>query len=106
MLLAFSFNGCATRDGASAAKKTKGDNARELYARNCAACHGPGGEGKQVGTLNVPALREGRAAQDPDARLLSQIHDGGNGMPPFKFTLTDDEIQELLRFVREELQKK
>jgi mono/diheme cytochrome c family protein len=27
-------------------------------------------------------------------------------MPPFKFTLDDDEIQSLLRFVREELQKK
>ncbi len=90
----------------SAAKRTKGDDARELFARNCAACHGPSGEGKQIGTLQVPTLREGRAAQDPDARLLTQIHDGGNGMPPFKFTLTDDQIQDLLRFVREELQKK
>jgi len=97
---------CSTRDGVSAARKTKADAARELYARNCAACHGPAGEGKQVGTLRVPPLREGRAVEDPDARLLSQIHDGGNGMPPFKFTLTDDEIQSLLRFVREEIQKK
>jgi mono/diheme cytochrome c family protein len=105
-LLVFSFNACATRDGVSAAKGAKDDSARELYARNCAACHGPEGEGKQVGTLSVPTLREGRAAQDPDARLLSQIHDGGNGMPPFKFTLTDDEIQDLLRFVREDLQGK
>lgn len=97
---------CATRDDVSATKKTKDGDARELYARNCAACHGPVGEGKQVGTLSVPTLREGRAAQDPDARLLSQIHDGGNGMPPFKFTLTDDQIQDLLRFVREEIQGK
>ena len=103
-LSVLSFSACATRDGASAAKKTKDGGARELYARNCAVCHGPGGEGKQVGTLTVPPLREGRAAQDPDAQLLKQIHDGGNGMPPFKFTLTDDEIQDLLRFVREEIQ--
>jgi mono/diheme cytochrome c family protein len=95
---------CATGDNSAAAKKTGDDSARELFARNCAACHGPSGEGKQIGTLQVPTLREGRAAQDPDARLLSQIHDGGKGMPPFKFTLTDDQIQELLRFVREELQ--
>jgi alcohol dehydrogenase (cytochrome c)/quinohemoprotein ethanol dehydrogenase len=104
--LAFLSSACATRDDVSAAKRTKDGNARELYARNCAACHGPDGEGKQVGTLRVPPLREGRAAQDPDARLLSQIHDGGNGMPPFKFTLTDDEIQVLLRFVRTDIQKK
>ena len=96
----------ATGDGGSAVKKAEGDATRELFARNCAACHGPSGEGKQVGTLVVPTLRSGRAAEDPDARLLAQIHDGGKGMPPFKFTLTDDQIQELLRFVREELQRK
>jgi mono/diheme cytochrome c family protein len=95
---------CVTGDNSAAAKKAGDDDARELFARNCAACHGPSGEGKQIGTLQVPTLREGRAAQDPDARLLTQIHDGGNGMPPFKFTLTDDQIQALLRFVREELQ--
>lgn len=96
---------CVTGD-VSAVKRSKEPDARELFARNCAACHGQSGEGKQVGTLQVPPLREGRAAQDPDARLLAQIHDGGNGMPPFKYTLTDDEIQSLLHFIREELQKK
>jgi quinohemoprotein ethanol dehydrogenase len=96
---------CVTGDVA-AVKKAEGDTARELFARNCAACHGQAGEGKQVGTLQVPPLREGRAVQDPDARLLSQIHDGGNGMPPFKFTLTDEQIQDLLRFVRAEIQRK
>jgi len=96
---------CVTRDGGAVAV-SKTDATRELFARNCAACHGPSGEGKQVGTLQVPTLRAGRAAEDADARLLAQIHDGGNGMPPFKFTLTDEQIQDLLRFVREELQKK
>jgi quinohemoprotein ethanol dehydrogenase len=96
---------CSAGDVA-AVKKTEGDDARELFARNCAVCHGPSGEGKQVGTLQVPPLREGRAVEDPDARLLSQIHDGGKGMPPFKFTLTDEQIQDLLRFVREEIQKR
>ncbi|HYY98317.1 MAG TPA: c-type cytochrome, partial [Pyrinomonadaceae bacterium] len=61
---------CATGDNGVAARKAEGDSARELFARNCAACHGPSGEGKQLGTLQVPTLREGRAAQDPDARLL------------------------------------
>ena len=100
---------CSPRGGAGNEAPTKRGGepaARELFARNCATCHGPVGEGKQVGTLVVPTLREGRAAQDTDARLLSQIHDGGKGMPPFKWTLTDDEIQALLHFVREDLQGK
>lgn len=80
------------------------DPTRELFQRNCAVCHGQQGEGRQLGTLNVPSLRTGRAATDPDQRLLAQIHDGGNGMPPFKYSLTDEQIQDLLRFVREDLQ--
>jgi mono/diheme cytochrome c family protein len=80
------------------------DPTRELFQRNCAACHGREGEGRQIGTLTVPSLREGRAAADTDARLLTQIHDGGKGMPPFKDSLTDEQIADLLRFVRERLQ--
>src|SRR5205085_12198733 len=80
------------------------DPARELFQRNCAVCHGRQGEGREVGTLKVPSLREGRAAADTDERLLAQIHDGGKGMPPFKYSLTDEQIADLLRFVREGLQ--
>jgi mono/diheme cytochrome c family protein len=97
---------CGPSQPAGNAAQGGGDRTRELYARNCAVCHGPQGEGKQMGTLQVPTLRAGRAAEDPDSRLFSQIHDGGNGMPPFRYTLNDDEIQDLLRFVREELQGK
>jgi mono/diheme cytochrome c family protein len=93
---------CSPRAGDKAA--TAADPSRELFERNCAVCHGKEGEGREVGTLKVPSLREGRAAADPDERLLAQIRDGGNGMPPFKYTLTDEQIDDLLRFVRERLQ--
>lgn len=94
--------GCSTREGSKA--QADSDPARELFQRNCAACHGRDGEGKQIGTLKAPSLREGRAATDTDERLLTQIHDGGNGMPPFKYSLTDEQIDDLLRFVRGDLQ--
>ena len=99
--LALSSAGCSTHGDARA---QAADPARELFERNCAACHGQQGEGKQIGTLKAPSLREGRAATDTDERLLTQIHDGGNGMPPFKYSLTDEQIDDLLRFVRGELQ--
>jgi len=92
---------CAPREQRPA---RSADPTRELFQRNCAICHGQKGEGRQVGTLTVPSLRAGRAAADPDDRLLTQIQNGGNGMPPFKWSLTDDQMQDLLRFVREDLQ--
>lgn len=98
---ALAFTACAARAGKRAAAT---DPTHELFQRNCSMCHGAQGEGKQVGTLKVPSLREGRPATDPDERLFAQVHDGGNGMPPFKYTLTDEQIQDLVRFVREELQ--
>ena len=99
--LALAATACATRDAVTA---RSADPARELFQRNCAACHGHEGEGRQIGTLNVPSLRAGRAATDPDERLSAQIHEGGNGMPPFKYSLTDEQIGDLLRFVRDSLQ--
>lgn len=93
---------CSTHGEAPA--DAHADPTRALFQRNCAMCHGHEGEGQQVGTLSVPALREGKPATDPDERLFAQISNGGNGMPPFKYSLTDEQIQDLMRFVREEIQ--
>jgi mono/diheme cytochrome c family protein len=102
-LVALSSASCAPRDNT---KAKAADPALELFQRNCAVCHGHEGEGREIGTLKVPSLREGRAATDTDERLLTQIHDGGNGMPPFKYSLTDEQIDDLLRFVRDGLQER
>ena len=99
--------GCDARGGKPApAAAAAADQTRTTFERNCAVCHGPQGEGKQLGTLNVPTLRAGAAVTDPDEKLFRQIRDGGHGMPPSKYTLTDEQIEALVRFVREEIQKK
>jgi mono/diheme cytochrome c family protein len=85
-------------------KAQNDDPTRAIFERQCAVCHGQKGEGRQVGSLNVPALAAGRPATDPDERLFAQISNGGNGMPPFKFSLTDEQIKDLVRFVREDIQ--
>jgi len=97
--------GCDTRAG-KPAPAASGNTTRITYERSCMICHGPQGEGKQLGTLKIPSLREGAPLTDPDERLFSQIADGGKGMPPFKHTLDDRQIQDLVRFIREEIQKK
>jgi mono/diheme cytochrome c family protein len=79
---------------------------RVVYERTCATCHGLQGEGKELGTMKVPSLRQGAVLTDPDDKLFKQISDGGKGMPPFKYTLDDRQINDLVRFIREEIQKK
>lgn len=58
-----------------------------------------------VASKAVPSLKIGKPVTDPDEQLIKQITNGGNGMPPFKYTLTDDEIRQLLKYVRNELQQ-
>jgi mono/diheme cytochrome c family protein len=102
--LALSAGGCASRAQKPAA--TGAVTPRVLYERNCAVCHGPRGEGTQLGTMKTPPLNAGAALTDPDEKFFKQISDGGNGMPPFKHTLDDKQIEDLVRFIREELQGK
>lgn len=83
--------------------------ARGVFAKNCQTCHGPIGAGGPVkledGTkLKVPNLREGHAVRHPDSDFLKQINKGGDGMPAFKDKLTPQQIDELIRFIRQEFQ--
>lgn len=79
---------------------------RGVYSGVCARCHkqdGTGGpaeldDGK---TLKVPSLRE-HGRKDSDAHLAKQIREGGDGMPAFKTRLSEEQITELVRFVRKE----
>jgi mono/diheme cytochrome c family protein len=104
LALAAALAGCDSRAGrpASAVAET----VRANYERNCATCHGPRGEGKQLGTLTVPSLRQGSPLTRTDEQLFAQISDGGKGMPPFKYTFDDPRIKDLVRFIRTEFQGK
>ncbi len=95
--------------GACASRAQKPANAGAvpvgvLYKQNCAVCHGPRGEGTQLGTMKIPPLSSGAALTDSDELFFKQIADGGKGMPPFKHTLDDKQIEDLVRFIREEIQ--
>jgi mono/diheme cytochrome c family protein len=70
---------------------------REVFAGNCAACHGGRGEG---GT--GPALAGESAYTDPEA-VVDQIRDGGGGMPAFGDRLSEQELADVSAFVVREL---
>jgi len=82
---------------------------RTSYEKNCKLCHGANGEGGPVklddGTkLKVPSLREGHALKHPDSDFVKQITKGGDGMPAFGEKLKPEEINEMIRFIRQEFQ--
>jgi mono/diheme cytochrome c family protein len=82
---------------------------RAIYAKDCQNCHAVDGTGGRVKledgkTLRVPSFREGHALKHSDADFRRQIREGGDGMPAFKDKMTPSQIDELVRFVRQEFQ--
>src|SRR5216683_1460005 len=71
------------------------------------ASHGPDGSGSEVGkTMNVPDLRSPAVQKRPDAELAQVIANGKGGMPPFKNSLSEDQIHSMVSCVRSLHQKK
>ncbi len=96
--------GAANANGAGDALAS----ARSTYNNACAKCHQPNGEGGTVDVdgdkLRVPSFKGGHALKHSDAEYAKQIADGGEGMPKFKGRLTDQQINDLVRFIRAEFQ--
>lgn len=88
---------------ALAASTNKEDPAKEkagagLYRdKGCAYCHGADG----TGTKKAPALTDlWKDKTWTDEKLTSQILDGGKKMPPFRDSVTDDELADLIAYLR------
>lgn len=102
----------ANADGSADANTALTDElsqARTIYGERCTKCHGANADGGRVEfdnvRLKVPSLREGRARNHSDERLTRQITNGGDGMPAFKGKLTEEEINALVRFIRQDFQQ-
>lgn len=82
--------------------------ARANFAKHCVTCHGANGEGGRVEVegkrLKVPSLTKGHALEHPDDELIKQIAEGDDEMPAFKDKLSSQEINDLVDFIRKELQ--
>jgi len=84
--------------------------ARVNYAANCEACHGPTGEGGLVKVDNkqikVPSLKAEHAVKHTDEQITKMITNGEEAMPSFKDKMSAQEIQDMVRYVRKEIQGK
>jgi mono/diheme cytochrome c family protein len=83
----------------SASQKGDAEKAGAILFRDkgCTYCHGVGG----IGTKKAPPLNglHKDKAWTPE-RLTSQILNGGRKMPPFRDSVTDDEVTDLIAYLR------
>jgi mono/diheme cytochrome c family protein len=98
VVLAALFAGCGGDDEEEPAPGGGGGGAgaEQLFSDNCANCHtlaAAGASGK-VGP-NLDQLRPGSDL------LVSQITNGGGGMPAFKGKLSEEQIQQISDYVAE-----
>ena len=82
--------------------------AKTAYGQFCTACHQDKGEGGMVKIegkrIKVPSLLEGHGLEHSDAEFAKQIAQGGDGMPAFKDRLNDKQINDLVRYIRRDIQ--
>jgi cytochrome c6 len=72
-------------------------NGQQLYQRYCGACHGFRGEGIAP---EAPKFQRGERLDQPDMMLMQSVKTGKKTMPPFFGILKDQEILDVLSYVR------
>jgi cbb3-type cytochrome c oxidase subunit III len=77
------------------------DAGGDLFKQKCAMCHGA--DGKGYAALKTPDFTDPKVqASLTDAQIIETIKNGkpGTAMPPFKDSLTDDQIASLVKYLR------
>jgi cytochrome c6 len=78
------------------------DDAAALYKAKCASCHAADGSGDTpVGKkLGVKAFNAPDVAKNSDAAWTEATKKGKGKMPAYEGKLTDDQIKELVKYMR------
>jgi cytochrome c6 len=90
---------CSVAVAQDAAKAPAG---AEIFKSKCVLCHGADGSGntplgKQLQAANLHSKEVQKLGNDEMHKI---IHDGQANMPPFEDKLTDDEIDQVIQYVR------
>ena len=81
--------------------------AAQSFKSNCVVCHGADGTGTPTGkSLKAPDLHSDAVQKMTDQQIEDQIANGKNNMPPFKSTLSKDQIAALAVYVHSAFGKK
>jgi mono/diheme cytochrome c family protein len=86
-------------------------SARDLYVKNCANCHKESGEGGPVVVdgrkMKPDNLTDDRRKKLSDDKYMKVMIEGieDEGMPAFKDKLSEDQMRQIIKYIRVELQK-
>lgn len=87
-------------------------SARKIYSETCVKCHkqdGTGGVTDIEGTkIKAPNFTADRVKNEPDSEYIEIIENGAkeDGMPAYKGKISDEDIKNLVKFIRREFQGK
>jgi cytochrome c6 len=80
----------------------RADDGATVFKAKCAMCHGPDGSGStpagkamKARDFSLPEVQS-----QSDAQLTEIVTNGKNKMPAYKGKLTDDQIKDLVAYVR------
>ncbi|MDQ3179678.1 MAG: cytochrome c [Acidobacteriota bacterium] len=94
------------------AKMDETASVKKIYMEKCVRCHKEDGTGGKVEiegtTINAENFTADKMKNMTDVKYIGYIENGvpDEGMPAFKGKLTDDEIKNLVKFIRSEFQGK
>ena len=90
------------------AGSSRAQGREKLFKSKCVACHGPEGKGdtptgKKLGARDLGSTE---VQSQSDAQLVELVTKGKGKMPAYGKTLKDDDIKDLVGYVRELAKKK
>ena len=91
------------RRGAANSIASEKSDAKQVYARSCARCHGADGRGEtELGkSYGAPDLTDAAWQRKvSDKRLIASVTNGRENMPAFGKRLSQEEIAALVAYVR------
>ena len=75
---------------------------QQLYKVKCQICHGPDATGSPAGKkLSVKDFQSPEVQKQTDAELLEISKKGKNKMPAYGGKLTDNQLTELIKYMRD-----
>jgi cytochrome c6 len=83
------------------ARPAMADDVEALYKSKCQVCHGADGKGSPAGQkLGAKDFHSPDVQKQTDAELIEITKQGKGKMPAYDKKLTDDQIKQLIKYIR------